>query len=119
MARKTGVIDPAVLAVMTDAAKRDRQRHMSPAKRARARADEQRSKATYDLPPWLIEAISELAEQERCSTASVAAFLLVRGLEAYRRGDFDFEGYYRVSRSPRCDFVLDVPEVEATESDDS
>jgi hypothetical protein len=60
----------------------------------------------------LIQAISDLADGEHCSRSSVAAFLLAKGLEAYRREEFTFEGHYVPSRSPRYEFILDVPRSE-------
>ena len=112
-------MDAAVAAVLGNARQRERKRQMTPAQRKRATQDEQRSKVTYDLPAWLIEAIADLADAEQCSKSSVAAFLLVRALEAHQRGEICFEGYYESSRSPRYEFILRVPELGVSESHES
>lgn len=112
MARESVAFDPAVLAALSDGDRRSERRAMTPTQRKRAASDDARVKDTYDLPKWLKDAIADLAAEEHCSKSSVAAFLLARGLEAYRRGDWDFEGYYEHSRSPRCQYVLKTPDVE-------
>jgi len=112
MSRKAVDFDPAVLAALSDADQRVKRRGMSAGQRKRADRDEARSKATYDLPAWLIQAVTDLAERQQVSKSSLVAFLLARALEAYRRGDWNFDGYHEPSRSPRYRFVLRMPDVD-------
>jgi len=111
--RREAGVDPAVLSILGDGERRSRLRTKSPGERRKARRDEERSKATYDIPDWLQGRVADLAAEERCSISSVVCFLLVRALEAYERGEIDFEGYYRAVRHLRFDFVLETPFIDA------
>lgn len=78
-------------------AERQAQGERRPPPRNRA-WDAQRSKATYDLPPELIERIKQIAEelgrehaQATVRVADVAAALLLAGLERYDAGTLEFD----------------------------
>lgn len=104
-------IDPAVSAVMDDAVyggmERARMRRsMTPGKRRKADRDARRVRATYDLPEQLIERLEKVAAQESLPVSQVAAFYLLSGLEGR-----PLEMIKRPSRSPRFDWVLELPEI--------
>jgi hypothetical protein len=107
-------LDPAVMAVLGDGERRARSRAMSQGQRRRARRDEARSKATYDLPEELIAAVAARAAREDCSVSGLAGLLMAHGLAALRRGEIDVDRYLQPSRSPRFAWVVDVPDVESS-----
>jgi len=71
-----------------------------------------RHKATFDLPKKLIEAVKEIAKEERVSRSDVAAWALAELVRAYRRGEVDWtECRDPVARSPWADWRLRIGEL--------
>ena len=114
-------IDPAVEAHMSQQPedpvygslnKVRRARNMTASQRKKAARDKARNKVTYDLSPELQAAVNAIAERESIPASQAAAVLMIIGLEQVRRGQFDFADLvHRPSRSPRYDFVLELPDV--------
>jgi hypothetical protein len=78
-------------------AERQAQGDRRPAPRDRS-WDAQRSKATYDLPPEIIERIKQIAEElgreharATVRVSDVAAALLAAGLDRYDAGTLEFD----------------------------
>ena len=75
------------------------------------RQDRERVRVRYDVPPWLKEAVEQVAAELDTSISQAGAFLLAWALDAYRRGDGELlsalEGAKEANhRSPR--FVYDL-----------
>jgi len=106
-------VDPTVAELIKDSNHRQHLRRMTPDKRQKTRRDMTRSKATYDLPPEIIEAIDAIARKEECSVSSVAALLLAHGLQFLALGgikleDKDGKTLKRNSRSVRFRYTLEI-----------
>lgn len=86
--------------------RRARLRGMTPGQRRKAGKDRKRSKATYDLPPEIIEAVQKLAAGLDCPPAHVAGVLMALGLEEVRAGRVDLREYQVESGTPRYLFFL-------------
>ncbi|GAB4557211.1 MAG: hypothetical protein Kow0047_01380 [Anaerolineae bacterium] len=70
------------------------------------RAKRRERAAYYLLPPRAIKGVKEVAAAEGVTDSQIAAFFILRGLEAYRRGEFDLDTIKVPSRSPRYDWKL-------------
>jgi hypothetical protein len=112
MAERPTSVDPAVAALIKESNHRERMRQMSPGDRKKARRDEDRSKATYDLPPEIIEAVNTIAKKKECSVSSLAALLLAHGLQFLALGGINFDDkdkpLKRASRSIRFKYTLEI-----------
>jgi hypothetical protein len=89
MARQKVIIDPGVAAFLSGNDKEEHPEAESNRKRRRYPSEEKRSKATYTLSPETVEAVREIAEQERFGLKQisvVAEALLLYSVEAYRAG---------------------------------
>jgi hypothetical protein len=106
-------IDPAVADILEQI---DRRPSAAPAalgkeekrrEREQAKNDSRRGKrASYDLPPKIIQAILEVAEREKVPASQVAALLLADGLYRLGKGEIDLASFKQPSRSPRYEFNL-------------
>ena len=110
MERREVRLDPAVEAVLGDGARRSRERRMGRAERRKVGRDRERSKATFDLPEWLVERIQARAAGASCSMSGLAGFLLAAGLRELEAGRLDLDGHLQPSRSPRFEWVVEVRE---------
>ena len=110
MTRQTVTLDPAVAAILGDGDRRERERRLGRAERRKRARDRARSKATYDLPDRIIDEIKRVAERESCSASSLVGFLLAYGLNALEQGTLSLEGHFKPSRSPRFDWILEIPD---------
>jgi len=111
MTDRPASVDPAVAALLREGKKRERTRRMTPAERKKAKKDAARSKATYDLPPEIIKTINAVAEREKCSASSVAAFLLTYGIQLLARGSINPASHKRdARRSIRFEYTLEIDE---------
>jgi hypothetical protein len=115
MAKNTGSfvdLDPAVAAVIGTGERRQQMRSMAPAQRSRARRDAARNKVTLDLRDETEAAVDAIAQQLGCPVSQVAELLICTGLQAIADGQLDLNTLrLRPSRSPRYEWLLDLPEV--------
>ena len=113
-------VDEAVATALGDddpvygrlASKRQRARNMTPGQRKRAQRDAQRVKYTYDLPEEIGQAVERYARESGIPQSQMAAVLLLHGLLAQARKQIDLRQFgKRPSRSPRYDWVVEIPEI--------
>ncbi len=116
-------MDPAVESALGVPAKRGsiyeriaRVKEMTPAQRRKAEKDRARTKETYDLPGWLIEAVERIAQKYGVPKSNVAAHLLAAGLRDVLEGKINLRWVRKISRSPRYEGLLESPE-EIAESE--
>lgn len=106
-------IDPAVEAALGKPrsiyGRMARIKEMTQAQRRKAEFDRKRTKETYDLPAWLIEAVEMIAKKYGVPKSNVAAHLLAAGLNALLSGDIDLLEARRLTRSPRYEGILETP----------
>lgn len=85
-------------------------KEMTEAQRRKAEKDRERSKATYDLPDWLIRAVEQIAASHGVPKSNVAAHLLAAGLRDLLDGRINLNWMRKISRSPRYEGILESPE---------
>ncbi|WP_322806168.1 hypothetical protein [Thermanaerothrix sp.] len=83
---------------------------MTEAQRRKAEKDRERSKATYDLPDWLIQAVEQIAASHGVPKSNVAAHLLAAGLRDLLDGRINLNWMRKISRSPRYEGLLESPD---------
>jgi len=83
---------------------------MTEAQRRKAEKDRERSKATYDLPDWLIQAVEQIAASHGVPKSNVAAHLLAAGLRDLLDGRINLNWMRKISRSPRYEGLLENPD---------
>lgn len=109
-------VDPAVTAALGKPRSNDiyeriaRARRMTPAQRRKAQKDRERTKETYDLPAWLIEAITKIAEAHGVPKSNIAAHLLASGLRQLLDGQINLRWMWKASRSPLFEGLLEAPQ---------
>lgn len=111
-------IDPAVESALGSPEKRGgsiydrmvRSKGLTPAQRRKAERDRARTKDTYDLPFWLIEAVERIARKYNVPKSNVAAHLLAAGLHDFLDGKINLLWIRKSSRSPRFEGLLEAPE---------
>ena len=69
-----------------------------------------RSKATHDLPQWIIRAVAEIASAEGIARSDVVAWAIADLLRHYQAGEVDWSECKGPSRSPRTEWKLELPE---------
>jgi hypothetical protein len=106
--QNTTIIDPAVLAILSDDKQRTRQRTMTPAQRRRATKRQLRKSVTYMLNPDLVVIVRQLAEALDISPAGAVDRLLLDALQRYANGDIDFHDHLAPSRSARYGWVIKI-----------
>jgi predicted PP-loop superfamily ATPase len=90
----------------------ERLRQRQEARRAKKREkDRNRQRVIFDWPGWLIAAIDRIAATEGVSKSQASAFLMRLAVHAYDQGAVDMKPYLKISRSPRWDWELDIPEL--------
>jgi hypothetical protein len=106
--RRTTLNVDAAQALLEEGERRQRLRQMPKAQQAKARKDAARSRAIYDLPERVKNAVTYVAQQESMSASAVVALLLADGIARYREGrlSFDHNDVKRVSPSPRFDYTV-------------
>jgi len=106
-------IDDAVQALQDNPiySKGIRSQQMSPTTRKKDRSDRARSRITYDLPEELINSIEAIARVNFTSQSGIAIILLLKGLEAFSKGDIDVASNCLPSRSVRFDQIVIQPKI--------
>jgi len=104
--RQKVIVDPAVDAILRDNNRRKQRRGMTQEQRKQAI----RHRVTFELDPRVAQMIEVISKAEECSPASVVNLLVARVIRQYVSGEISFEDHRRVSRSPRYDWVIVLPE---------
>jgi hypothetical protein len=106
--RRTTLNVDAAQALLEEGERRQRLRQMPKAQQAKARKDAARSRATYDLPERVRDAVIFVARQEGISASAVVALLLADGLTRYREARISFahNGIKRISASPKYEYTV-------------
>ena len=99
-------IDPVVRSMYADVLPQDGQTNRAPSQVAH---DGQRSRATYDAPRWVIDAVAQIAKELQVPHGDVAAHLLASGLRAYKNGELKLIDARLPARSLRSEFKLLSP----------
>ena len=102
-------VDPSISDLIDYGERQQKLRQKSPKERAKAKKDMARSKATYDLPQEIIRLIERIAAQEECPQSGVAGLLLYYAIRLWEAGGINFSAHKRRSRSPRWEWVLEIP----------
>ncbi len=109
-------LDPAVKATVTAGAARAADRGLSPTqRRAKSRertkqAARRGARASYDLPPELIQAVATLAADKKTPASQLAALALSLFLAAVERGEIDLTDYLQPIINPRYSYVVKLPD---------
>jgi hypothetical protein len=111
MSKRRSAIDPAVEGLVSEGDRRQRRRRLP--QDSKARKDAERTRATYDLPQELIDALSDVAEAEGMSASGAAALLLAAAVNQYQEGKWILTGFKRPSRAPLYEWVADPETVTA------
>ena len=70
-----------------------------------------RSKATYDLPKPIVQAVNEIAKAEEVARSDVAAWALWELIRRYRAGEVDWTDHRELAtRNPRARWRLVLPD---------
>jgi len=89
-------------------------RTSGPKKTAKAKSDQRRTKATYDLPADLQTAIAAVAKAENCSRSALVAWVMGRFIGDYRNEHHDLRRELRRARQPihalRWKYTLKLPD---------
>jgi hypothetical protein len=111
VSKRRSAIDPAVEGLVSESDRRQRRRR-GETPTGKAQRDAQRTRATYDLPQELIDALGDLAEAEGLSASGAAALLLAAAVRKVRAGDWTLTGCKTPSRAPLFEWVA-APETVA------
>jgi len=110
---RTGFIDPSVAALLGAGDRRNDERSMPKAekarkKKARSRQEERNGRrAVYDLEPDLIALVKKLADEQGTTASMVAGILLHYGVDAIESGDLDLREYrHLLAANPRYEAEL-------------
>jgi hypothetical protein len=107
-------IDPAIESTLENNpvyGKLKRAKNMTAYQNRKVVYDANRTKATYDMPSTLKEAIDSLAQKNGVSISKIASLLLIHGLNGVVNGDLDINKYKTSCWSPRYEFNLDLPQI--------
>ena len=106
-------MDPAVLAALQGGERRQADRALPRAERAKVtkkralQAERNGRRGVYDLEPDLIELIKRLADEYGTTASGVAEILLRHGVLAIERGELELGDYrHRLERNPRYEYEL-------------
>ena len=116
--QRRNIIDPAVADLLSGMERRDTESHL-PAKE-RKKVIKERNKiqsrkenrVTYDLPPKLRQVIKETAEKEGIPASQMVTLALYKFMEQYHNKELDLGQYKEMSKSPRYDWNLVIPDKE-------
>lgn len=112
MAERKSSIDPAVADILGDLGRKEKERKLPKREQQKKRKERakaaKRSKALYDLPPDLKDALSELAEREETTASQLAALAIHRLLSDVGNGVLKLEEYKIPSRSPKISWNIKI-----------
>ena len=102
-------VDPAVASLITGGKQRKKRRGQTQAQREKAERDAARSRASYDLPQRVKDALSFVAEEESLPVSTVAALFLSDALCRYREKRIVLnDGIKELNLSPRWEFNVSI-----------
>lgn len=114
-------IDPSVVSLLEVMEQRQlesqlprREREKKSRERTKINARRER-RATYDLPPFIRNRMMELSEQLSVPASQLVTLALTRFLSDYDLEKIDLSIYKRPSRSPRYEWNLVLPGINAFE----
>lgn len=100
-----------VQAVLSDGVERKANRKLSPKERKEKARQASRVRMTYDMPDWMRAEMMRISREEGCSASSIGAWMLAKGIRAYRQsGDRPAK---EITDSPRFDYHIIVDESDA------
>ena len=105
-------LDPGLKAILEAQTKRKRNRRRNPGQHRRAAADAARSKATWDIPRQILDALAAIATAESVSKSNLVAEFLARAVNAYHKGKIELSGQKQPGRSLRWDWELVITSLE-------
>jgi len=110
MSKKQSVLDPAVASLITGGEERKKRRSQTPAQREKAEKDKARSRAIYDLPERVKDAVRFVAEEEEIPISTVAALFLSDAICRYRekRIALNGPGIKRSNPSPKWEYTVNT-----------
>ncbi len=89
---------------------------MTAAMRKKKLREEERIKATYDLPPMTTKFIKKIAKDESITQSQIANCLLVYAINNYLQGNVHFEKEV-LKHSPRYDYKIVPPMIKTLKED--
>jgi hypothetical protein len=106
-------IDPAVAEVVGDGRRRRKLRGMGKGQRRKVEKDAQRSRAMFDIPLELLDALDKIAQDLRTPRSQVANMLILLAMKGMEDGTLPLPESWekRVSESMRFEFTLALPEI--------
>ncbi len=111
-------LDPAITAVLGEAARKQRIRQLPKSEQVKARRDAARQRTIYEIPAALKREVEKIAMQEGLSPSSVVILLLADGVRRYQADHVSFHNLKIASRSPRYAYVIDMRAVLAGFADE-
>ena len=113
MSKRRDAVEPAVASLLSEAERRERIRRKPKDEQKKARRDAKRNRVTYDVPPDLEAAISEISRIEGLSKSATATLFLAEGVRQYIAGSVNFDGHKVPARHPLYDWLVDSEMVTA------
>jgi hypothetical protein len=106
-------LDPGVKAIMDNpiygAMLQDEQ---TPKGKLKKKAlDRARIKGTFDIPRNILSEIEQLSVKHSTPKSQIVTLLLLAGLKLVAEGNVNISQYKRPTKSPRFDWVLEMPKV--------
>jgi predicted DNA binding CopG/RHH family protein len=116
--QRRNIIDPAVADLLSGMERRDTESHLPTKERKKVIKERNKiqsrkeNRVTYDLPPNLRQAIKETAEKEGIPASQMVTLALYQFMDQYAKKEIDLGQYKEMSKSPRYDWNLVIPEKE-------
>jgi ABC-type branched-subunit amino acid transport system substrate-binding protein len=106
-------VDPTVAALLGQADQRQAVATMTPADRRKWKRDKARTRATYDLPQALLDAVDQIGKAESMTNSAAVAALLAQALCMLQAGRWTLEAVKTFTRSPLFEYLVTDETVEA------
>lgn len=106
-------IDPTVAELLGQAEQREAASLLKPAARRKFKRDRNRTRATYDLPQALLDAVGQVGQAESMTNSAVVGALLSQALCMLKASRWTLEGVKTFTRSPLFEYLVTDETVEA------
>lgn len=106
-------VDPTVAALLDKADQQQAINTLTPTARRRWKREHARTRATYDLPQALLDAIHQAGEREALPNSAVVAALVAQGLHHLQAGTWSLEGAKSMARSPLFEYLIADDTIDA------
>ncbi|MBI9051180.1 MAG: hypothetical protein JEZ00_17285 [Anaerolineaceae bacterium] len=112
------VIDPAVADLLSGMERKESESHFPVKERKKAIKERNKiqsrkeNRVTYDLPAKLRQIIKSVAEKEGIPASQMVTLALYRFMDQYQNKEIDLGQYKEISKSPRYDWNLVIPDKE-------